>query len=331
MSKTIRKEKIPLLIEELKKEYQVYAPVKKVSDYVFESISDRSAGEVCLEYPTTILPPKKFLFPQEEVIYQVSDQKIQVPELKEKKVLFGLFLCDAHSLLLLDEVLNYRLEDYYFSSRRENTIVVCVNHPPEMPDFHSSLGLDVHAGYDLFLSDIGEAYVAIPGSEEGERLLASPLFEENGLGGEITREEPESLFADIKILGRAVEKGRGSQVWKDLAKICFGCGVCSYVCPVCYCFELVDHVELDLESGCRKRHWDSCFLPDFSLVSGHNFREKLEDRIYHWYWHKFVQAPTIINRILCVGCGRCVHYCPAKIDYRETLETLVGELEKNEE
>jgi sulfhydrogenase subunit beta (sulfur reductase) len=328
MSKTIRKEYVPYLVEELKKDYEVYAPIEKGNEFTIESVSDLPADKIRLEYNTTILPLKKLFFPREETLFTFSDNQIQVPELREDKALFGLHLSDAHSLLLLDEALNYRFEDYYYSSRRENTFVVCVDRTSETPDFSDILGLDVHAGYDLYLHDVGDKYEAIPESSAANDLLELSLFEENGSQEGLAQTAATGIFADIERLSLAVERGRKSEAFKDLTEICFGCGVCSYVCPVCYCFEVKDETELDLESGSRRRHWDACFLPDFALVAGYNFRESLQARIYHWYWHKFVQMPSIFGKVGCIGCGRCVYYCPARIDYREVVKTVIEELEQ---
>ena len=331
MTTVLEKASVPDFIKDLKKKYEVYAPVKQINEYAFKSLSGLPDDRVCLEYPTAILPPKKIFYPQFETMFSHRDNEMSVPQPVGNKAVAGVHLYDAHSLLLLDEALNYKFDDYYYSLRRENTIIVCVSHPEGSPAFDEDVGLDANGGYDLFLEDAGNTYRCIPGSEAGKDLISSPLFGEADPGEVTAPAGPDKLFSDLERLSRAVKNGRESKVWSELAKTCFGCGVCSFVCPLCYCYELEDIVEMDLETGSRKRHWDSCFLPEFSLVAGHNFRDQLEDRMYHWYFHKFVQFPEITGKLGCVGCGRCVHYCPAKIDFRETLERLVNELEKNEE
>jgi sulfhydrogenase subunit beta (sulfur reductase) len=330
MAKIIKKEKIPHFIAELGKERQVYAPVEKGGEYTIEPVAGSSAEEVRLDYPTTILSPKKIFFPPEEILFESEGDKIDVPDLREEKVLFGLHLCDAHSLLLMDEFLNHGYEDYYYSSRRESTLVICVDHQAKGPVFSETLGLDARSGYDLILKDHGDVYTTIPGSEEGSRLLEAPFFDDNGAQEDLDDKKPEGIYSDISRLSRAVERGRDSRVWTELAEACFCCGICSYVCPVCYCFETRDQLALNLKSGYRERRWDACFLPDFAKVAGFDFRKTLQSRMYHWYWHKFVQIPAIFGRIGCVGCGRCMHYCPAKIDYREVVKTLIEELDDEE-
>jgi sulfhydrogenase subunit beta (sulfur reductase) len=325
MTKIIKKKNIPYLINELKKQYKVYAPIKKGREYVFDSIGDTDYSELALEYPTTILPPKKFFFPQKETLFEFEGKNTKVPRLDEKTVLFGLHLYDIHGLLILDTLFSHPEEDYYYLSRRKNTIVIGLNTPSRSPSFQEALGLDVHTGYDIFLNDIGDAFLATSETKEGDKLLKLPLFEESEWREGITQKYPQELFSNIPRLKKAVSQ-RKSKVWDDLAKRCFGCGICSYVCPVCYCFETEDQINFDLHSGCRQRRWDACFLPDFSSLSGgHNIRPNLKDRIYHWYYHKFVQMPDEIGKIGCVGCGRCIYYCPAKINYRDELKKLIKE------
>jgi sulfhydrogenase subunit beta (sulfur reductase) len=327
MAKIIQKKNINYFIEELKKKYQVYAPVKKGEEYIFDSIADKEAESICLTYPTTILPPKKFFFPQKETLFEYKNKKIKVSKLEEKSVLFGLHPYDIHGLLILDTVFNHPKVDYYYQERRKNTIVIGINCPSTSPAFFESLGLDVHSGYDLFLNEVSEGFVATAESKEGEKLLKMPFFQSSDYREGITQKSPEKLLADKEKLSRAVQQ-RKHKIWDDLAKICFGCGICSYVCPVCYCFEVEDQINFDLCSGCRERRWDACFLPNFSEVSGNrNFRAKLRDRSYHWYYHKFVQMPSEIGKIGCVGCGRCTYYCPAKIKFREILEELIKDLD----
>ena len=80
--------------------------------------------------------------------------------------------------------------------------------------------------------------------------------------------------------------------------------------------------------GGRERRWDSCMLPDFAVVSFKNFRPEYEDRIYNWYHHKFVRMPREYGFVGCIDCGRCITYCPARINYRKVLEKLIADYPK---
>lgn len=326
MAKIISRKNIYYFLEELKKKYQVYAPVKKKNEYIFQSIMDVPADNISLEYPTTILPPKKFFFPPYETIFEFEKEKIKIPKIDEKTVLFGLHLYDIHGLLILDTVFSHPINDYYYQKRRQNTIVIGISTPAESPAFYEAFGLDVHVGYDLFLNEVPEGFLATAESKIGEKFLKLPFFKETYWREGITQKYPDKLFSNKELIKKAVLQ-KNHKIWKHLTEICFGCGICSYVCPVCYCFEMEDKINSDLCSGCRIRRWDACFLPDFSKVAGnYNFRPKLKDRIYHWYYHKFIQMPEEIGKIGCVGCGRCINYCPAKINFRKILEELIKNL-----
>lgn len=143
----------------------------------------------------------------------------------------------------------------------------------------------------------------------------------------------DPLLAQTQRLSQTIKDSINDPIWDDLAKICLGCGICSYVCPLCYCTNLNDKIDLDnsqcssscsLCKGSRSRIWDSCLLDHFSQVAGkHNFRAKLRDRIYNWYQHKFVRFPKEYGQVGCTSCGRCIKYCPAKINYRKVLEEVL--------
>ena len=99
------------------------------------------------------------------------------------------------------------------------------------------------------------------------------------------------------------------------------CGVCTYVCPTCHCFDVTDEEYKD--SGARIRTWDSCQFSLFTRhASGHNPRPDGMSRMRNRTLHKFCYFPKTQDKVLCVGCGRCITECPAGIDLRETLETL---------
>jgi len=136
------------------------------------------------------------------------------------------------------------------------------------------------------------------------------------------------LLLDSELLADAVEWSRNHKIWDELAEKCLGCGICTYVCPLCYCFSLEDKVGLDDKcSRCRK--WDACTLPGFSKITGgHDFRPTLKEKYYNWFYHKFVRAYREYGKSQCVGCERCKSQCPAKIDILEVLKTILEDYGK---
>jgi sulfhydrogenase subunit beta (sulfur reductase) len=98
------------------------------------------------------------------------------------------------------------------------------------------------------------------------------------------------------------------------------------VCPTCYCYAVFDELNLDANSGQRKRRWDSCLFKDYALVAGgHNFRAKRSSRVKNRYFHKQRGFVSQYGRPSCVGCGRCKAYCPAGVDILEVVQKLRSE------
>jgi len=213
--------------------------------------------------------------------------------------------------------------------RRENTaIVTFACNEPEPTCFCTSMGIGPWSreGADVFVYDAGDYYVAEPVTEKGEALL-------DAVDGEDLAEVPavtETLKAtaekaikkvDVAKLTAKLGKMFNDPKWDAISERCVGCGICSYICPTCHCFDIQDQV--GQECGKRVRNWDSCMFPIFSLhASGHNPRTGGHQRIRQRVMHKFNYFVENFGRIACVGCGRCVQSCPANMDIREIIELL---------
>jgi sulfhydrogenase subunit beta (sulfur reductase) len=117
-----------------------------------------------------------------------------------------------------------------------------------------------------------------------------------------------------------------NEIWREIGEKCLGCGTCSMVCPTCYCYAVFDDLNLDADSGQRKRRWDSCLFKDYALVAGgHNFRAECSSRVKNRYFHKQRGFVRQYGRPSCVGCGRCIVYCPAGVDILEIVRKLRSE------
>jgi formate hydrogenlyase subunit 6/NADH:ubiquinone oxidoreductase subunit I len=127
-----------------------------------------------------------------------------------------------------------------------------------------------------------------------------------------------------------------SPLWEDLGEQCLGCGACTAVCPTCYCFDVYDEVNFDLQSGERFRVWDSCQFSQFATVAGgHDFRNGRSARLRHRFYHKFKYQASNGDLSACVGCGRCANACLVGINPIDVLGKLQkkrgAELEKRRE
>jgi ferredoxin len=111
-----------------------------------------------------------------------------------------------------------------------------------------------------------------------------------------------------------LEENYEHPVWAERAELCFRCGSCTNNCPTCYCFDVQDDVDWDLESGERRRSWDGCQLVRFARVAGgHNFRDDTAARFRHRYFRKGAWIAEKVGQLACVGCGRCITVCVSDI------------------
>ena len=317
---------------------EVYAPVKRGAGYAFERPALWS--DVQLSYPRTILPPKKFMLPAKECLFTFNDKDgyyDHLAEAEKKIVLLGVHAYDIFGLNILDRVFaGGKYSDPYFVKRRQNTTIIGVDFEPD--DMHFALSMNanfVDSGFDLFLSDIGNDYLVLVGSSRGDdiALQSGCLFEtpspadyaeykhRSGL-----RNKSYRTHVDLGDLPEILEIEYASKVWDELGRKCLSCGACSMVCPTCYCFDVADEVDLGSRSGRRHRLWDSCLFETHALVAGgENFREHRSSRIKFRYYHKQRGFVAEYGRPSCVGCGRCIAGCPAKIDIVSVIEKLRGE------
>jgi ferredoxin len=336
--KIVRQEDLARLLGEWLKKCELYAPVKRDNLAVFDRV--HSASDVCLTNHNTTKPPKELLFPQSEALltYSSSDDPASAETPLDDtapRLLFGVRPCDARSLLLLDKVFDgERYKDVYYLNRRANTLIVsvgCVK--PRSTCFCTSVGGGPFSseGSDLLLIDIGDAYVVEVASNRGAELLEGSGLEEAehsqlGTMQEVVRIAEERMAARPPLSGlqAKLEASFDDPVWGPLTEKCLGCGACTYLCPTCHCFDIVD--EATDSRGARIRLWDSCQFSQFTLqASGFNPRPSTKERLRQRIMHKFCYFPENYGLTGCVGCGRCVAECPVNLDIRHVLDDILTE------
>jgi ferredoxin len=334
LSKILRKDRVPGFLERLLQDRIVFAPVRKGEVILIREID--SPSQVVLEYLNAKESPKSVFFPQRETLFRYRAEKgkaeVDVPEYRERgRVLFGIRPCDARGLLLLDKVFGGDCRDPYYADKRANTAVVSLGcDDPNPTCFCLSMGGGPCSaeGSDLLLLGVGDRYVAEAVSEKGAVLLEDQAFEELddealALAEKIKRESEASMnpVALKEKLEEQLERLFSEPVWKDLAETCLGCGICTYLCPTCHCFDLCD--EASGNTGERIRVWDSCQFPLFTQqASGFNPRPSVKERLRQRIMHKFSYLPETQAMPGCVGCGRCVTECPVNLDIREVVTSL---------
>jgi len=323
MSLSIQTKDLKHFLGEIISKWPTYGPTEDVlaTSSRFRFAKLESAKDYVIRYGATVIPPKKYLFPAREDIFRFEKGEILPPSNKEF-VVFGVSKKDGEGLFYLDQVFAEPVADSHYAAKRANMRLVIVDPLPPSNNINC----------DLYLQISDEKHIeAYPYTEFGEKLVrGNRLFGHDAEIGSISvRHMPDEVIFHPRI-AEIIEKSKDHPVWDRLTDKCFACGVCSYVCPLCYCYEEKDRVNIttdvakDME-GARERRWDSCMLPDFAAVSFKNFRPEVKDRIYNWYYHKFVRMPREYGFPGCVDCGRCIVFCPAKINYRDVLKELIDD------
>jgi len=328
MIKTLANDRLADFVAELKKEYPVYLPLlqNEGEGFSFQKAVDIDLSHLKIETPMTLLPPTVFLLPLREKIIEINNDRYKAKDKTEPIVLFGVSATDIRAINRLDTIMKKVGRDVFYTQRRKNTIIIGLPDASQDHIFQQALNSEKLTGFDLFLEPDNNQYLVASGSEKGDDLLRMGLF---GKQVDIVQKEnqPDKPNLDLKKIKWAVEKTKGGKVWQKWAKICPGCGNCSFVCPLCFCYQIKDQIDLKGEIA-RVRERTSCFLADFDQIArDYNPRENLVDRLYHWYHHKFVQIPEEFGFSGCVNCGRCIKYCPAGINFREVLTEAIKEAE----
>lgn len=334
----IEKSELLKLIDDLTKNYKVIAPVNKDGLVCLDEVNSES--DIVLDLQSKI-PSKDILFPRCENLfeYEVTDKDVNLvePQLGDAKViLFGLPPCEARALTMLDKAFTSgEFQDPYFLNRRRNTIIIGKScELPRSTCFCTSVGGNPFGkeGLDLILQDLNDKYLLEAVSEEGRKLIdqlrgyrgpsQDDILEVKRIAK--TAEESFTIRLDLQRIAQKLEKMFDDPMWDIIYQKCVGCAICSYLCPTCYCFDIVD--EDTGAKGKRVRVWDSCQFSLFTLQgSGENPRPTRKERMRQRIMHKFNYYPNEHGEIACVGCGRCICECPVNLDIRQILKMITAE------
>jgi NAD(P)H-flavin reductase/NAD-dependent dihydropyrimidine dehydrogenase PreA subunit len=286
-----------------------------------------SANELRLDYDVTLLPPKKYFFPQRETLFKYNLAEgfsAENPEETKPMVIIGVHPYDIVALLHMDEIFRETKSDPYYFKKRESSVIIGVNiQKMSKWNFSSYMGCAViDYGYDIMLTDLGNRYAINVGSSKGEELLnkyakgvTSALARDIQIAGQKKRELMNSTQQNFEfppemipeLLKNSYDK---SDFWESHSEKCLACGSCVLVCPTCYCFDVKDNPDLSLSGGERIRTWDGCLLEDFAkIASGENFRATRPSRYRHRYFKKGKYLFDRFGFVSCVGCGRCSSNC----------------------
>ncbi|TFG00483.1 MAG: hypothetical protein EU542_08040 [Promethearchaeota archaeon] len=347
VEKLLHQKEIPKLFKELSKDFNFFAPVDVKGNIEFKKITDPK--EIVLDYYNSKVPPKEILFPQMETIfeYEINDDGIKIEEnkkLDEKNIIFGIRPCDAHSFVLLENFFNFgQFKDNLFLKKRENTTLIGIGcNNPRDTCFCTSL--DGHPfkkdDMDIFLTDLGNRFLVQAVSKKGKELVKKLSWLMDAKDEDIQQAIKQANEAEIKIktkldfdnVANILESNFDHPIWREVSETCMGCGSCSFLCPTCHCFDVIDENDHYNNRGRRIRIWDTCQFCLYTLhTSGHNPRPGRIERCRNRLLHKFSYYPQNYDVIGCVGCGRCIQLCPVNNDLREIIKKFNEIKEEKEE
>ena len=284
---------------------------------------------------------KRFLFPPRTRLWRAlrgADGRPAVKEepLDETRLAFlGVRPCELHAIGIQDRVFaGGRYVDRDYASRREGAFVVVVNcFEPGATCFCTSMGTGPRAerGYDLALTELldGEhRFLVEAGSERGEEILASlptqPADEADldaAARSVASAEQRMGRTMDAADLRGLLARNLDHPRWDGVAERCLTCGNCTLVCPTCFCTSVEDTTALSGGAE-RWRVWDTCFSVDYSYIHGGSVRPSGRSRYRQWLTHKLGTWHDQFGSSGCVGCGRCITWCPVGIDITEEVAAI---------
>lgn len=301
---------------------------------------ERRADEARFGYAVGPHSWKRYLFPPRVRLWRArlnGGVTVEEEAVDEAPLAFlGVRSCELHAIEIQDRVfLGGRHVDRDYAARRDGAFLVAVNcFEPGGTCFCTSMGTGPKAerGFDLALTELLEGahrFLVEAGSERGAELLSELPRREAAEADLGAAEASVSSAADRMgrtmesfdlrdLLARNLEHPR----WDEVARRCLTCGNCTLVCPTCFCSAVEDETDLAGAESERWRVWDSCFSVDYSYIHGGSIRPSERSRYRQWMTHKLGTWHDQFGSSGCVGCGRCITWCPVGIDITEEVAAI---------
>lgn len=281
---------------------------------------------------------KPYLFPPRTTVLEVlrvrDSWEARVPDPpRPKRAMLGVRSCDLHALAIQDRIfLRGTHPDPEYAARREGLLLIAVNCSRSATTcfcVSMNTGPAVTSGADLILTELADGFVARIGTEAGAAMM-------NGLG--VREPTPEELRAAEDVPKSAVaQQTRRINVatvhdtlmnnlehprWADVANRCLACANCTMVCPTCFCSTVNEITDLVGSQTTRERVWESCFNEEHSHTASGAVHPTTKSRYRQWLTHKLATWIDQFGTSGCVGCGRCITWCPVGIDITEEVAAM---------
>lgn len=281
---------------------------------------------------------KQFLFPPRVSLSTArldsNGWTFETPHQSAPKLAFlGVRACELAAIAAQDRVfLHGPYVDPIYKSRREAVLIIAVNCTVAAATcFCTSMqtGPKCQAGFDLALTELDACFVVEVASPRGAEILeaidtqsATPLDIEHTLARQQAAVEQIEKSMDTTDIRNVLLDNLEHPRWDTVAERCLSCTNCTMVCPTCFCSSVSEVSDLSGEHVERQRQWDSCFNPDFSYTASGTIRNDRRSRFRQWLTHKLASWHDQFESSGCVGCGRCITWCPVGIDLTEEVAAL---------
>ena len=255
----------------------------------------------------------------------------------QKRAFLGVRACEIEAIKVQDRVfLDGPYRDDHYAVQRENALIIAVNcGAPAATCFCTSMGTGPKAqsGFDIAITELigdhGHRFLIKAGSEIGaaimEKLPLSPSSNEALRAAEaVIANAAETIDRKLNTEGLKdfLQENPDHPQWDAVADRCLTCGNCTSVCPTCFCTTTEELTSLDGKEAERMQRWDSCFTADFSELGGGSVRHSTRSRYRQWMTHKLSTWIDQFDVSGCVGCGRCIAWCPVGIDITEETRIM---------
>ena len=307
--------------------------VQKDGRFVYEKLDD--AKKLRLDFDETMYPPKQFLFPPNEAVlsFAPGDPSSYEPVVDgNARAIIGVHPGDLAAIAMYDKAFSDTNVDSNYCMRREKTTLIGI-YPTKPGKYRFTSSMikpeEPYLAADAFLIDIGnDSYAVEIVSDHGKEFFSASKaktapaeIKAKAENMKTAVKDSVSLTVKRDELPSFLNGKEHHPVWEKRGEKCFSCGSCVMVCPTCYCFDVLDELDLSLASGSRVRQWDACVLEPFAVCAGgHNFRKKAADRIRHRLYRKQKFLFELFGLPGCVGCGRCKRACVPDIAFPPDID-----------
>ena len=284
---------------------------------------------------------KRFLFPSQIDLFEATRKGKWEFKPNDKPqpryALIGVRACELAAIQVQDRTfLRPDFTDPIYKARRESLFILAVNCLyPNATCFCVSMGTGPRhqVGFDLCITEMDDVFLVEVGSELGLSYLDHRKYELPSAFVQTAANQAIDRAAhsmgrtmDTSDLPELLTHNLDAERWAEVAKRCLSCANCTQVCPTCFCWDAVDHVNVTGTATRRERIWDSCFNPFYSTVFGGQTRPNIRSRYRQWLTHKVATWKGQFNVLGCVGCGRCITWCPVGIDITEEVAAIRKEV-----